>query len=79
MAATFADLVLYGRPLDEPERFIAALARTTADDLQRLARTYIDPERVCIVVVGDRAAIEPGLRALGLPAPVLRDADGELI
>jgi zinc protease len=79
IAATFADLGLYGRPLDEPERFIAALARTTADDLQRLARTYIDPERVCIVVVGDRAAIEPGLRALGLPAPQLRDADGELL
>jgi len=77
IAATFAELGLYGRPLDEPETFIASLAQTTAADLQRLARTYIDPERMCIVVVGDRAAIEPGLRALGLPAPALRNADGD--
>jgi zinc protease len=77
IAAAFAELGLYGLPLDEPERFIAALERTTADDLQRLAQKYIDPEHACIVVVGDRAAIEPGLRDLGLPAPELRDADGE--
>jgi zinc protease len=77
ISATFAELALYGLPLDEPERFIAALERVTADDLLALARKYIDPEGACIVVVGDRAAIEPGLRALGLPAPELRDADGE--
>jgi zinc protease len=79
IAATFAELALYGLPADEPERFIAALERVTADDLLRLARKYVDPEGACIVIVGDRAAIEPGLRALGLPAPELRDADGELV
>jgi zinc protease len=79
IAGTFAELGLYGRPLDEPERFIAALERATAADLQRLAQTYIDPDRMCIVIVGDRVAIEPGLRALGLPAPQMRDADGELL
>lgn len=77
IAATFAELSLYGLPLDEPERFIAALEGVTADELLRLARQYVDPEGACIVVVGDRAAIEPGLRALGLPAPEIRDADGE--
>jgi len=79
IAATFAELALYGLPLDEPERFIAALERATPAELLRLARQYIDPEGACIVIVGDRAAIEPGLRALGLPAPELRDADGEII
>jgi zinc protease len=77
IAATFAELALYGLPLHEPERFIAALEPVGADDLLRLARKYIDPEGACIVIVGDRAAIEPGLRAIGLPAPELRDADGE--
>ncbi|HEY2730290.1 MAG TPA: pitrilysin family protein [Polyangia bacterium] len=77
ISATFAELALYGLPLDEPERFIAALERVTAGDLLALARKYVDPEGACIVIVGDRAAIEPGLRALGLPAPELRDADGE--
>ena len=77
IASTFAELALYGLPLDEPERFIAALERATADDLLRLAQQYIDPEGACIVIVGDRAAIEPGLRELGLPKPELRDAEGE--
>jgi hypothetical protein len=34
---------------------------------------------MAIVIVGDRAVIEAPLRALGLPAPILRDADGDLI
>jgi zinc protease len=77
IAATFAELGLYGLPLHEPERFIAALEAVTADDLLALARRYIDPEGACITIVGDRAAIEPGLREIGLPPPELRDAEGE--
>lgn len=77
IAATFGDIGLYGLPLDEPLRFVAALERTTADDLRELAARYVDPAAASIVIVGDRAAIEPGLRELGLPAPVLCDADGE--
>ena len=67
MATTFGELGLYGLPLDEPMRFVAALQRTTADDLRALGERYVDPEAACIVIVGDRAAIEPGLRELGLP------------
>jgi len=79
MATTFGELGLYGLPLDEPMRFVAALGRTTADDLRALGERYVDPDAACIVIVGDRAAIEPGLRELGLPAPVLRNADGDLL
>jgi zinc protease len=79
MATTFGELGLYGLPLDEPMRFVAALQRTTADDLRALAVRYVDPEAACIAIVGDRAAIEPGLRELGLPAPVLYNTDGDRI
>jgi zinc protease len=79
MATTFGELGLYGLPLDEPMRFVAALRRTTADDLRALGERYVDPDAGCIVIVGDRAAIEPGLRDLGLPAPVMRNADGDLL
>jgi zinc protease len=77
LAASFGDIGLYGLPLDEPLRFVAALERTTADDLRALAARYVDPEAASVVIVGDRAAIEPGLRDLGLPAPVIYDAEGE--
>jgi zinc protease len=78
IAATFGEIGLYSLPLDEPLRFAAALENTTADDLRALAIRYIDPDAASIVIVGDRAAIEPGLRELGLPAAVARDADGEM-
>jgi len=77
VAGTFADMGLYGLPADEPARFIAAVAATTADDMKQAAARYLDPDRLGIVVVGDRATIEPELRALGLPAPVVLDAEGE--
>ena len=57
-------------------RFVAALERTSADDLRALASRYIDGDACTIVIVGDRAGIEPGLRELGLPAPVLYDTEG---
>ena len=36
----------------------------TQADVQRVARQYIDPDRLTVVIVGDRKVIEPGLRAL---------------
>ncbi len=79
IAATFGEIGLYGLPLDEPNRFVAALEATTADDLRALAARTIDPEAATIVIVGDRAAIEGPLRELGLPEPVICDADGDRI
>jgi zinc protease len=77
-AGTFADISLYGLPLDEPVRFTRALEKADARLLKRLANRSIDPATVTIVAVGDRKTIEPGFKALGLPAPEIRDADGEL-
>jgi zinc protease len=79
LAAQYAELRLYGLPVDEPSRFVAALESATADDLLRLARRHLDAEKMAIVIVGDRSVIEAPLRALGLPEPILRDADGNTI
>ena len=38
----------------------------TQADVQRVARQYVDPDRLTIVVVGDRKVIEPGIRSLKL-------------
>jgi zinc protease len=76
IAGTFGELGLYGLPLDDPMRFSAAIEDISADDLRALAARTIDPDAVSIAIVGDRGAIEPGLRALGLPEPVIFDADG---
>jgi zinc protease len=78
-AGTYADLSLYRLPLDEPARFTRALATADAARLKRLAGKAIDPRTVTIVAVGDRKTVEPALRALGLPAPEIRDTDGNPI
>jgi zinc protease len=78
-ASTYADLSLYRLPLDEPARFTKALAGADPARLKRLAARAIDPRTVTIVAVGDRKTIEPALRAMGLPAPEIRDTDGNPI
>ena len=42
------------------------------------AQEHIKPDRLSILVVGDRATIEPGLRSLDLPLVVL-DTEGEVV
>ena len=76
-AATFAEIGLYELPIDEPGRFIEAVASTNEKTIKDLAMQYLDPDKLGIVIVGDRAVIEPGLRAIGLPQPLLRDPDGD--
>jgi predicted Zn-dependent peptidase len=48
----------------------------TLETVLALAKERIDPKPATIVVVGPRTEVEPQLASLGLPAPVLWDADG---
>ena len=66
IAAQLGDLVTYGLPDDYLNSYIGHVMRVTRADVQRVARKYIDPARVAIIVVGDRARIEAGVRALKL-------------
>ena len=65
-ARMVADLVLNDLPLDTYDRYTAGVRAVTAEDLERVAATYLDPERVAVVVVGDRATVEGQVRALDL-------------
>jgi predicted Zn-dependent peptidase len=58
----------------------ASEARDAADSalLNRLAKRFYGPEGAIIVVVGPRARVQPMIDALGLPAPEIRDAEGNL-
>ena len=43
-----------------------AVTSVTAADLQRLAARYIQPDKMAVVVVGDRKVIEGQIRQLNL-------------
>lgn len=75
-AGQFAELLANDRPLDEYAHFMERIGRVTAADVQRVARAAIDPDRFAVIVVGDRAAIEAGIRALGEGPVVYRDLWG---
>jgi len=56
---------LYGLPSDYWETYPAKLTQVTAEQVQRTARKYLDPEALQIVAVGDASKIKPVLEKLG--------------
>ena len=67
-AGALGELVLYDLPDDYYDRYVERVLGVTAEDVQRVAVEYLDPERVAIVVVGDLEKIEAPVRALELGA-----------
>ena len=60
------DAVVYRLPDDYFSKYVSNIEAVTAADVQRVATKYIQPDRLAVVVVGDRKVIEPGIRALNL-------------
>jgi zinc protease len=73
IAAQFLPLIAYGIPLDFYNSAVENIGAVTQADVQRVARQYIDPARLTLVIVGDRKTIEPGIRALRPGEIVVRD------
>jgi len=73
-----SNLVVYDLPDSYFNEYIGKINAVTLDDVNRVARQYIDPSKMAIVIVGDRKVIEPGLKELGYPINIL-DADGNPI
>ena len=76
-AARFRDLLAFGLPLDYYDHYIERINAVTTEDVQRLARQYIDPDHFDIVVVGDKSQIETGIKALNEGPIAYRDLWGQ--
>jgi predicted Zn-dependent peptidase len=66
-------LITYGIPLNFYDTAVQRIGAVTQSDVQRVARQYVNPDRLTIVIVGDRKLIEPGLRALNPGEIIIRD------
>ena len=76
LAAKLEEIAVYGLPDDVFMKYVSAVQATTAADLTRVAKHYLLLDRMAVVVVGDRAKIEAGIRAAGLgPVTVVPVAD----
>ncbi|MER3525403.1 MAG: hypothetical protein C4326_15520 [Ignavibacteria bacterium] len=66
IAGALAEVVLYNLPDDYFNSYTSRILAVTKKDVERVARTYIDPDRIVIVVVGDRKKIEQAIAPLQL-------------
>jgi predicted Zn-dependent peptidase len=66
IAGGLGSIYEYDLPLDYYNSYIQNILAVSKEDVLRVAREYIDPDRIMIVVVGDRSVIEDGVRALDL-------------
>jgi predicted Zn-dependent peptidase len=66
IASRLEELITYNLPDDYFDNYIQRLLVVTKDDVLRTAKKYLDPEKVAIIVVGDRKVIEKGVRGLNL-------------
>jgi zinc protease len=66
LATQLGELLVFGLPLDYYRTYIPKIMRVTSADVQRVARKYVQPDKLTIVVVGDVAKIRPGIEALQL-------------
>jgi zinc protease len=75
-AATMAELFVYDLPLNYYSTLPQNIAAVRAADVRRVAQTYLRPDTMVVVAVGDRAKIEPELKQLQVAPVLLRDYEG---
>src|SRR5262249_4977822 len=64
VAGTLVELVLFNLPDDYFANYTATVEAVTPAGVNRVARKYLDPAHFTILIVGDRAKVEPALKSL---------------
>ena len=77
IATALVPIALYDLPLDYYNTYVRNVESVTAADVQRVARQYVNPASLAIVIVGDRKKIEQGLKGVNAGPIVLRDFFGQ--
>ncbi|MDO8501738.1 MAG: pitrilysin family protein [Gemmatimonadaceae bacterium] len=79
IASQLVPVALYDLPLDYYNNYVSSIEGVTQADVQQVARRYIDPASLAIVIVGDRKSIESGLKAVNAGPITIRDFFGQPI
>ncbi len=72
-------LTLFDLPNDYFQTVKSGIEGVSLGDVHRIGRELVEPDGLSILVVGDREAIEPGLRELELPVVLLTDDGAEIV
>jgi zinc protease len=63
-------LELYGFPNDYFAKYPSMIEKVTAADVQRVAKTYVHPDQLAVLVVGNEKEFEKPLSSLGTVTPI---------
>jgi zinc protease len=78
VAATLEELALYKLPDNYFTTYQSKIESVTNDDVTRVAKKYVSPENMVVLIVGDREVIEPRLKELPFDNGItVLDADGK--
>jgi zinc protease len=65
IALQVLNVMFYGLPLEQLQTFRDRVNRVTVDDIERVARFYLKPDAVSVVLVGNASVFVPQLRGVG--------------
>jgi len=68
-----------GLPDNYYQQYISRISTVKKEDVERVAKQYIDIDHLTIVIVGDRASIETPIRATGIAPIALTDIEGKAL
>lgn len=77
VARQVSGLLLFGLPATYYDDYTARLEGVTREDVERVARKYIDPGHLTVVIVGDLAKVRAPIEALKLGPVVVVDGEGK--
>jgi zinc protease len=66
MANQIGTLLTFGLPFTWFDDYVRRIMAVSAEEVLRVARAYIHPDSIAVVIVGDVQKIEPGVQKLGL-------------
>ncbi|MCF6170543.1 MAG: insulinase family protein [Bacteroidales bacterium] len=72
-------VVRYGLPDDYFQKYADVVRKLKMNDVATAAKSIVHPAHINWIVVGDRAAIEEKIKALGFGDVVVIDADGNVV
>jgi predicted Zn-dependent peptidase len=73
IAGQLATLETYGLNASFYDDYVQRVMAVTAEDLSRVANTYVRPDRAVVVVVGDRQVVEQAVRAANVGPVEIRE------
>ena len=66
MANQIGTLLTFGLPFTWFDDYVRRIMAVSAEEVRRVARSYVHPDSIAVVIVGDVQKIEPGVQKLGL-------------